>query len=144
MFKIRIIGRGTNAARTELRARKHLIVVDEPPDRGGMDEAATPLETMLSSYLACLNVITHLVAGEMGMEIGQIDFQLVGHLDSRGIFGRAEVDMPFPIIEVTATIETKATDGEIATLKEAVAERCPISVIFREAGTDVQSEWTAM
>lgn len=143
IFKIRVTGQGLNAARTELQARKHLIVVDEPPDRGGKDEAATPLETMLSSYLACLNVITNLVAGEMEIEIGRMDFRLVAHLDSRGIFGRAEVDVPFPKIEVAAIVETNATDSEISALKEAVSKRCPISVILREAGTDVQGDWTA-
>ena len=53
-------------SRTDITARHHKVVIDEPGILGGTDVAATPLETMLSSYLACLNVISHLLAGERG------------------------------------------------------------------------------
>jgi hypothetical protein len=39
-------------ARTDARARQHMIVIDEPPQRGGTDVAATPLETCSPPFSA--------------------------------------------------------------------------------------------
>jgi len=141
IFTIEVNGQGKNPTRTEVKARDHLIIIDEPVERGGNDEAASPLETMLSSYLACLNVITHITANAMGISIDKIAFRLTAQLDSRGIFGLVNIKVPFPKIELAVTLTTHASKNEVKALQEAVATRCPISVILREAGTNIQEQW---
>lgn len=141
VFKIRVRGRAATAARTELEARKHKILVDEPAARGGTDLAPSPLETMLSSFLACTNVITNMVAERKGIEIKGMELALAADFDTRGVFDKAEVRIPFPRIELTVKLDTPASDEEIEDLRQAVAVRCPVSVILRESGTEIDDTW---
>ncbi len=140
-FKIRVQGHAATAARTELKARKHRILVDEPPQRGGTDLAPSPLETLLSSFLACTNVITNMVAERKGIEINGMEMELAADFDTRGVFDKAEVRVPFPRIELTVKLDTPANEAEIEDLRQAVAVRCPVSVILREAGTVIEDRW---
>ena len=121
--------------------RKHTVIVDEPTARGGTDLAATPLETMLSSFLACTNVVANMIAEDMGIEIDHMALSLVGHFDTRGVFDNAPVSVPFPTIELQVDVTTSATETEIDQLKTALARRCPVSVILRESGSDIVETW---
>lgn len=144
LFKIHVDGASVSAARTELHARNHLVATDEPKERGGTDLSATPLETMLSSFLGCTTVITNFVAGQMGIEIETMEMRLVGHFDTRGVFDKADVRVPFPTIEMQVDLKTSATPDQIESLKIEVAEKCPVSVILREAGCQIIDSWQAV
>lgn len=141
LFKIRVSGESPNRAQTFARARKHELLIDEPPARHGYDEGPTPLETMLSSYLACTNVITNIVAEEMGVSIDGMMFSLAADFDTRGVFAKAEVEIPFPAIALEVELRTDASKEQIEALREAVAKRCPVSVILRAAGTQIEESW---
>lgn len=143
LFKISVSGQGVTAARTDLQARSHVMLVDEPKARGGTDLAATPLETMLSSFLACTNVIANMVAREMNIEISGMDLNLSADFDTRGVFNKADVRVPFPRIVMSVKLDTTASAGEIEALKVAVARRCPVSVILRQAGVEIDDTWSA-
>lgn len=142
LFKISVEGQAITPARTELRARSHLVATDEPKERGGTDLSATPLETMLSAFLGCTNVITQFVAGQSGIKISNMDMALEGHFDTRGVFGKAEVRQPFPKIILKVKLESNANSEQLRKLKKDVAEKCPVSVILREAGCEIEEEWT--
>lgn len=141
LFAIHLEGKAINPARTEMQARQHLVTTDEPKERGGKDQAATPLETMLSAFLGCTNVITHFVAGTMGIKIHKLEMSLVGQFDTRGVFGKAEVRVPFPDIALSIDLESNADDAKIENLRNAVAEKCPVSVILRQAGCRISESW---
>lgn len=141
IFKISVDASAVSAAKTELKARHHRIVVDEPRERGGTDTAATPLETLLSSYLACTNVIANFIARQKNIELEGLDMSLVCDFDTRGVFEKADVRVPFPNISVEIRAETSATDAQLALLSEEVARRCPVSVILREAGCQIDDKW---
>lgn len=142
LFNIRVSGTGVTETRTELKARSHKIVVDEPVDRDGTDMGPSPLETMLSAYLACTNVIANLVAKEKGIEISNMELKLKADFDTRGVFGMADVTIPFPKIELLVDINTSASQSEIDDLRAAVAVRCPVHVILVQAGVIIEDIWT--
>lgn len=144
LFRIRVAGDGVSAARADLTARHHRITVDEPAERGGTDVAATPLETMLAAFLSCTNVIAHVVAGDMGLKIDGMKLEAVGEFDNRGVFAKADVSVPFPRILLEVGLDTDATPDQIEALREAVARRCPVSVILRQAGTRIEERWFAL
>ncbi|WP_298360694.1 OsmC family protein [uncultured Litoreibacter sp.] len=141
LFKIDVTGHSVSDARTEMVARHNLVATDEPPERGGTDLYASPLETMLSSFLGCTNVIANYVAGLLKMKVESMEFDLTGHFDTRGVFGKAEIGTPFPTIELTVRLKTDATDAQIEQLKTIVAEKCPVSVLLRRAGCDIVENW---
>ena len=131
----------TSRCRLEARARQHTVVIDEPTIRGGSDSAATPLETMLSSYLACLNVIAHLIADEMGIEIDALSMSLDAAFDTDGVRNTTPTTLPFPEIALTMNITTAAPDAQIAQLRADLEKRCPVTVILTQAGTKIDATW---
>ncbi len=140
-FKIKVAGASQSKARTEMKARGHTLLIDEPVERGGTDLAPSPLETMLASFLACTNVVANIIAEDMGIEIDHIAMDLVGHFDTRGLYDKASVPIPFPSIELRVGVTTSASAAEIEQLKSALARRCPISVILRKSGSEIVETW---
>ncbi|MFY0597825.1 MAG: OsmC family protein [Cognatishimia sp.] len=141
LFKIDVKGRALSHARTEMVARGKVVTTDEPPERGGTDLFATPLETMLSSFLGCTNVIGNYVAGLLKMDVRSMDFEVCGHFDTRGVFGKAEIESPFPVIELKVILDTDASDEDIAKLQRITGEKCPVSILLRRAGCEIQESW---
>ena len=131
----------TSHCRLEARARHHKVVIDEPEIRGGSDSAATPLETLLSSYLACLNVISHLIADEMGITLDALSMSLDAAFDTDGIRNTTPTTLPFPEIALTMNLTTSASDDEVARLREDLEKRCPVTVILTQAGTKIDATW---
>lgn len=143
-FRIRVSGACPTRARTEIRARQHRTVIDEPPAREGTDLGPSPLETMLSSYLGCTNVVANMIAEEMGITIRRMNLALVGHFDTRGVFNKADVTVPFPVIELVVDIDCDADDRALEELKATLARRCPVSMILRQAGSEIRQTWNRM
>lgn len=140
-FRIRVSGDCPTHACTEVRARQHRLVIDEPPVRGGTDLGPTPLETLLSSFLGCTNVIAHRIAEEMDIVLRDFSVSLVATLDTDGINGVRDTLVPFPEIKLTVTASTTSTEKEMALLRERLARRCPVSVILRQAGARIEENW---
>ena len=113
----------------------------EPPSRNGTDLAQTPLETLLCTFLGCTNVVANVIAEDMGIEIDDMSLELVGHFDTQGFLGTAEIDTQFPQIELKADIKTDASPDQIDELKTRLATRCPVSAILRKSGTEVIETW---
>jgi uncharacterized OsmC-like protein len=128
-------------ARTDARARQHTIVIDEPPQRGGTDVAATPLETLLAAFLGCTNVIFNMIAERRGVRIGRLKLKVTADFDTRGVFEHP-VERPFPRIRLEAEVEADASEATIDDLRKELAQRCPVSVILRRAGSIVDERWT--
>jgi uncharacterized OsmC-like protein len=64
--------------KTEVETGKHRFVIDEPPDLGGTDEGANPLEPLLGALVGCENVIANFVAKELGFQLNGIRFHAEG------------------------------------------------------------------
>jgi len=127
---------------TEIRARGHSFVVDEPPARHGTDVGPTPLETMLGALMSCTHVIARRIAHERGVPLTFETLACVGHLDHRGIDKQADVPVPFPRIELDITAKTTMREDDLADFREELEQRCPMSVILRGAGTEIVQRWT--
>lgn len=141
VFKISVAAKCPSHAQTRVTARKHALVIDEPPSRHGTDEGPTPLETMLSSFLGCTNVVANMIADEMGISIRVMELSVTGHFDTRGVFGKADIPIPFPTIELSVKLRSDAEPAKIDALKASLAKRCPIAVILRRSGCNVVEKW---
>ncbi|QUJ78236.1 OsmC family protein [Sulfitobacter albidus] len=141
LFKIDVKAHAITHARTEMVARGKVVATDEPPERGGTNLFATPLETMLSSFLGCTNVIANYVAGLLKIELRGMEMDICGHFDTRGVFGKADIASPFPVIELRVVLDTDASDEKIAELQRLTGEKCPVSVLLRRAGCEIQESW---
>lgn len=119
---------GESETKTVVEVREFEFVVDEPADLHGTDDGPTPVEYLIGSWAGCLNVVTHTVAEERDIDIEGIEFEIAGDLDPRKFLGIAEdVRAGYQDIRVNITIESDADEAELASLGEAVEERCPVA-----------------
>lgn len=127
---------------TQIRTRGHSFVIDEPSMRHGTDVGPTPLETMLGALMSCTHVIARRIAHERGIDLSFKKMTCIGHLDHRGIDKEANVPVPFPIIEIAITARTDMGESDLASFRQELEQRCPMSVILRQAGTEIVQNWT--
>lgn len=90
--------------------------------------AASPLEHLLGSLAACLNVIGHLVAAERGMALRDIDVTIEADIDPRTYRGEAtESRAGFRAFRVGVTVDTDAEDAAVRAWMDEVEQRCPVA-----------------
>jgi putative redox protein len=53
-----------------------------------------------------------------------------------------EVDVPFVKIKLTVIADGSATDAELTRLAEEVSKYCPLSKLFKQAGTVIEESWS--
>lgn len=126
---------------TRVKARKFEIVIDEPPSNHGEDLGPQPLEYLLASLAGCTNVIMHKIGAARNISILDMEVDVAGKLDTRGIFGVEQIKVPFPEISLTVRGKTRNSPEEIEALKAELAWRCPVSVIMRESGSAIIETW---
>jgi uncharacterized OsmC-like protein len=141
LIKVALEGYAPTASLTEVRVRGHSFVIDEPPYRHGTDVGPTPLETLLGALIGCTNVIARRIAMEMKIDLKIDKIDVMGHLDHRGIDRVAHVPVPFPIIELKVKATTSGTEEDMLRLREDLNARCPMSVILKQAGSEIVESW---
>ena len=128
-------------ARTNARAGRHEIVIDEPPARGGTDQGPTPIETMLAALLGCTNVILNRVAEKYDVLVKDLSLHAEASCDRRGVMLEEEVAVPFPEIRLTINLTTPASDDRVERVKSDLGKFCPVSKVIRQSGTRLEEIW---
>jgi uncharacterized OsmC-like protein len=127
-LKVKIEGRAETAARFSAQARQFKIVIDEPPHLGGEDLAANPVEYLLVSYAGCINVVAHLTARELGINIRELGITIEGNINPSKLLGLSDEERAgFKQIDVKFSPETDATTEQIETWIDTIKKRCPVN-----------------
>ena len=129
-------------ALAQVSVRDLTFTIDEPVERGGTNEGPSPTETVLAALIGCTNVIGHKCADRLGIEIGHLDISAACELDRRGVTLEEEIDVPFVRIRLEIAASADVSDGDLRRLAEETARYCPLSKLFRQAGTEIIEEWT--
>jgi putative redox protein len=143
IVQTRLNGDGIGHARTDVSARDLLSTIDEPVERGGTNKGFSPTETALAALIGCTNVIGHKCADKLGVAIGHLKISLVCDFDRRGVTLQEEIDRPFGRIQLKIEADGPATQQQLDTVAREVARFCPVSKLFRAAGTNIEEEWVA-
>jgi len=130
-----------NPTLTKVSVRNFEVLIDEPPSNGGNDEGAQPLEYLLASLAGCTNVIINKIAAENKISLLDMEVDVVGVCDTRGIFGQEAVAVPFPEVRLTIRGTTRNLESEIDLLREQLAWRCPVKVIIKQSGSTIKETW---
>jgi putative redox protein len=130
-----------NTTLTKVKVRDFEILIDEPASNHGNDEGPQPLEYLLASLAGCTNVIINKIAAENSITLLDMEIDVVGICDTRGIFGVHDVAVPFPEIRLTIRGTTRNTEDEIELLREQLTWRCPVKKIIAQAGTTIKESW---
>ncbi|MDH5019919.1 OsmC family protein [Halobacterium rubrum] len=126
---------GENRVETELvqnyhgrgRARNFTFESDEPASMaGGGDEGPRPLEYFLAGFAFCQQVLLAKHALATGVELDDVNVEVEGDVDPRGVLGVGDVDSGFDgALQQVTRIESPATEREVRSLVETAEAHCP-------------------
>lgn len=110
------------------------MMIDEPPELGGQDSAANPVELVLSALGTCQEIMYSAYASVMDIKLDSVTVSAKGYLDLHGLFGMDEsVPAGTKKIAFETNIESPASDDELRTLIETVENHCPVLDILARA-----------
>lgn len=110
------------------RPSAHVIETDHPAEFAGPDEAATPVEIVLSGLAGCLTAGVASVAENRGIKLRSVHARLEADMDLAGILGiDPQVRNGFSAIRVKFDIDADASADDIAAL---VAQSQKRSAVF--------------
>ncbi len=139
--KLRADSASPSHSRSDISIRDLSFVIDEPVERGGTNAGPTPTDTALAALIGCTNVIGHKCAEHLGVDIGHLHISAVCDFDRRGVTLSEEIDVPFERIQLTVRADGSATADELRRVAAEVSKFCPLSKLFRQAGTIIEELW---
>lgn len=139
--RLRATARCPSHSLSDISIRDVSISVDEPLERGGTNKGPTPTDTALAALVGCTNVIGHKCANSLGIDIGHLEIAATCDFDRRGVTLAEEIDVPFQRIVLTVESDGTADQDDLERVAREVAKYCPLSKLFRQAGTEVEEIW---
>lgn len=114
-------------ARTEVSTRGFRLIVDEPEALGGTNQAPNPVEYILAGYAGCLNVVTHLIAKELQIELPDLRIEIEGELNPDRLLGSSFSQRAgYQSLQVKLST-SRALDEKIKEkLINEIENRCPV------------------
>jgi uncharacterized OsmC-like protein len=122
--------------RALLTIRGQHVVTDSPPTLGGPNEAANPVELLLSALAGCATFVCERAAQEMGIPLNGVSVTAAGDFDARGVCGEP-FDPRFQGFRVRLALDgPDAAQREM--LLQAFKTRCPVyATLARAAPVEV-------
>lgn len=117
------------------------VVMDEPTQLGGANKGPNPLEYLVASLNGCKGVMIPLIANELKFQFSELSFDTKGTVDLRGLMGDPDISTHFQNLTFQVTIKTGESDERLEALQNAVADRCPVYNLLRDAGVSLQTQW---
>ena len=128
-------------SRSDVSVRDLTFAIDEPEARGGTNAGPTPTETALAALIGCTNVIAHKCASKLGIDIGHLTIEADCAFDRRGVTLQEEIEVPFTFVRLDVAASGMASAEAIAQVAAETERYCPLSKLFRAAGTKVEVHW---
>jgi uncharacterized OsmC-like protein len=141
--KLRVNGYCPTHSRCEVSVRDVGMTIDEPVERGGTNAGPAPTDTALAALVGCTNTIGHKCARALGVDIGHLDIAVVCDLDRRGVTLQEEIEVPFERIDLMVNCSGAASQADLDRVAAEVRKFCPVSKLFRRAGTEIVEHWQA-
>ncbi|MCX7887071.1 MAG: OsmC family protein [Verrucomicrobiae bacterium] len=123
-----------NGFRTDCRAGKHTVVIDQPAAAGGTDMGPTPLEYQLIALGGCLAAIGRIIANQRKLPIRGFRVTVSGDINTDRLLGKPSTSrVGFTAIHASVAIDGDLSQEEKTKLLHEIDERCPISENLQNA-----------
>jgi putative redox protein len=139
---IKLSGTGIGHARSDIAIRDLSYSIDEPIERGGTNTGFSPTEMVYAALIGCTNVIGHKCAEKLGVNIGNLAFEMEVDFDRRGVLLVEEVEVPFKAIRLAVTSDGTANQEDLGRVAEETEKFCAVSKLYKNSGTEVTVTWT--
>ena len=111
----------------KIETGKALVVAGLHPATGGTGLSACSGDMLLEALVACAGVTLNAVATALGIELRDALLQAEGDLDFRGTLGVSkDVPVGFQNIRLKFTLDTDASDEQLATLLRLTERYCVV------------------
>ena len=141
-FKAKAEGKGW-PTKVDIIDTKWTIQLDEPVEDGGTNSGANPMQYFIASLAGCQNEQAQVVAGELSLDIKQIDIEVEIDLDLSGFMGMSDhSNGSYKNVRLNAVVLGEATDEQIKDMGQKVDARCPILALLRTSGCNIESNWS--
>ena len=141
LVTIKATGHSPSHARTDVAVRDLNAVIDEPVERGGTNLGPAPTEYAYVALMGCTTSIGNKCAKALGVDIGELSYEMEVDFDRRGVLLMEEVDVPFPAIRLKVTADGPASEEDLQKVAAETAKYCAISKLFEAAGTKLEVHW---
>lgn len=139
--KFRVKAHSINSTKTIVKARDFELIVDEPQNLGGTDEGANPVEFVLAGYAGCLNVMAHICAQELDIDLKGVKIEIEGNINPARLFGKSfEERAGYKEIKAIIKPDCEADEETMKKWFAAVNDRCPVGDNLKNT-TDVILEY---
>lgn len=142
VVKMRVKGETQGHARTNVAIRDLNVIIDEPVERGGTNLGPSPTEYAYIALIGCTTSISNKCAKKLGVDIGELSYEMVVDFDRRGVLLEAEVDVPFPSIQLNVTSNGPLSQDQLDQVGVETAKYCAVSKLFEGSGTKVTVNWS--
>src|ERR1700688_3303298 len=127
LIVLRAQGRLGEGVTCNVQTGKALVAAGLHPATGGSGLSACSGDMLLEALVACAGVTLNAVATALGIELRDASLQAEGDLDFRGTLGLSkEVPVGFQSIRLQFTLDTDATEEQLATLLRLTERYCVV------------------
>ncbi|TLS37023.1 OsmC family protein [Pseudalkalibacillus caeni] len=127
---------------TEHLVRGFRFLVDEPVKIGGDNEAPTPLDYVVGAFNGCILVVIDSVGKELGFQYKDIEISSEAWVDRRGLKGTADVSPYYQTVRNKIVFYTEHSNELLIEVKKTVQKRCPLYNLLKDAGVEVELDWS--
>ena len=112
---------------SEVKVRDHTLTGDLPANFAGTDRGPKPTEFVLVGLATCHEVTYRVMAESLGIPLDGVSVTVTGVSDARGFIGLDDRVRPgFLEVRGTVTLDTSASDADVARLRQMVEKHCPV------------------
>jgi uncharacterized OsmC-like protein len=145
LITLRAKGNLSEGITCNVETGKALVSAGLHPATGGNGMSACSGDMLLEALVACAGVTLNAVATSLGIELRDASLQAEGDLDFRGTLGVAkDVPVGFQNIRLQITLDTDATDEQLATLLRLTERYCVVYQTLLRPPSLVLSRQTAL
>ena len=127
LVTLRAQGRLADDVSCKIETGKALVTAGLHPATGGNGLGACSGEMLLEALVACAGVTLNAVATALNIELRDAVLQAEGDLDFRGTLGISkDVPVGFQNIRLKFTLDTTASDEQLATLLRLTERYCVV------------------
>ena len=127
LITLRAQGRLGEGVSCKIETGKALVVAGLHPGTGGNGLSACSGDMLLEALVGCAGVTLNAVATALGIELRNALLHAEGDLDFRGTLGVAkDVPVGFQDIRLKFTLDTDASDEQLATLLRLTERYCVV------------------
>lgn len=134
LLKFSVESKSKSSTRTEIQTRGFKLIVDEPEELGGTNQAPNPVEYILAGYAGCINVVAHLTAKEFNIDLKDLEISIEGNINPARLFGQSYQNRA-GYQNLNVRLRTNSAIDEQVKIKwlEQIENRCPVNDNLRNA-----------